>query len=86
MLLSRTLRASLPALVLFIFLTTIITIVFGSLIYFFEMGTFMVSQSVLFEYVCVCAARIVYGWDGMNNERRTLPFATPPPTPKTLYI
>jgi len=38
MLLGRTLRASLPALVLFIFLTTILTIVFGSLIYFFEMG------------------------------------------------
>ena len=42
MLLGRTLRASIPALVLFVFLTTILTIVFGSLMYFFEMGVFMV--------------------------------------------
>lgn len=46
MLLGRTLRASLPALVLFVFLITILTIVFGSLIYFVEMGTFKVRLSL----------------------------------------
>jgi hypothetical protein len=46
MLFSRTLRASLPALVLFVFLTTIFTVVFGSLMYFFEMGEFSVEPDI----------------------------------------
>lgn len=46
MLLGRTLKASLPALVLFVFLITILTIVFGSLMFFFEMGTFMVRTRI----------------------------------------
>lgn len=51
MLLGRTLKASLPALVLFVFLITILTIVFGSLMFFFEMGTFMVRSWVCSVYV-----------------------------------
>jgi len=40
----RTIRASLPALVLFIFLTAVLTTVFGSIMYFFEGGMFQVTQ------------------------------------------
>jgi hypothetical protein len=61
MLLGRTLRASVPALVLFVFLTTILTIVFGSLIYFFEMGTFMVRGWGWGWELCVCVCVLGVG-------------------------
>lgn len=41
----RTLRASLPALLIFIFLTTMMAITFGSLMYVFEGGMFAVSEA-----------------------------------------
>ncbi len=40
---SRTLRASLPALLIFVFLTTVMAITFGSVMYFFEGGMFSVT-------------------------------------------
>jgi len=45
MIIGRTLRASLPALILFVFLTTILTIIFGSFMYFFEGGHYTVTQA-----------------------------------------
>ena len=40
----RTLRASTPALIIFLFLTIILAITFGSVMYFFEGGMFQVTQ------------------------------------------
>ena len=40
---SRTLRASLPALLIFLFLTTVMAVTFGSVMYFFEGGVFSVT-------------------------------------------
>ena len=45
LIIGRTIRASLPALVLFVFLTTILTIVFGSFMYYFEGGMFEVTEA-----------------------------------------
>ncbi|EWM27103.1 Ion transport [Nannochloropsis gaditana] len=41
---SRTLRASLPALLIFVFLTTVLAIVFGSMMFYFEGGIYSVTM------------------------------------------
>jgi len=40
---SRTLRASLPALLIFVFLTTVMAVTFGSIMYYFEGGVYSVT-------------------------------------------